>query len=88
MNNITIINACSDLGVTVDGSSLGPKILTNDIVKHKIINVETGFKIKELAPDNKQKNLNAVNYFNKQLYNSVIDVINNNCFPFIIGRRP
>lgn len=86
MDNITIINANSDLGVHVVGSSLGPKILTRNISKNNVINIENNIKKKELESNNKQKNLNAINNFNKNLYNHVINVINNDNFPLTIGR--
>ncbi len=92
MKNIDIIAACSDLGVHVNGSNLAPEILINNINisnKNKIKNINKIFKNKnyqkELEKNNKQKNLNEINKFNTNLYNSVIQSLNNNCFPLTLG---
>lgn len=92
MKNIDIIAACSDLGVHVNGSNLAPEILINNINisnKNKIKNIKkitknNNYK-KELEPENKKKNLNAVNNFNTKLYNSIIETVNNNHFPLTVG---
>ncbi len=91
MKNIDIIKACSDLGVHVDGSNLGPDILTkninkiqNNISNIKEINYDKNYK-KELNKKNKKKNLNAVNNFNINLYNSILETLNNNNFPLTLG---
>ena len=36
MKNIDIIAACTDLGVHVNGSQLGPEVLINNINKNNI----------------------------------------------------
>ena len=33
---LNIINACSDLGVNIDGSNLGPEVLKKYIIKEKL----------------------------------------------------
>ena len=38
MRKIAIINACTDLGVHVDGAKLGAKMLTQDLKSSKISN--------------------------------------------------
>ncbi len=38
MRNISIINACTDLGVNVDGAATGPQILTNELKANNISN--------------------------------------------------
>ena len=35
---INIINACSDLGVNIDGASLGPQVIKKKIYKNEYIN--------------------------------------------------
>lgn len=92
MKDIDIIAACSDMGVHVNGSNLAPEILINNINisnNNKIKNIKKIFKNnnykKELEKENKKKNLNAVNSFNLNLYNSVLDTVNNNNFPLTIG---
>lgn len=92
MKKIDIIAACSDLGVHVNGSNLGPKILLKNICKKNInkikeINYHSNY-IKELNPENKKKNLEEVNFFNSQLYIAVKNSIKNNCFPLVIRWRP
>ena len=90
MKNIDIIAACSDLGVHVNGTNLGPDKLINNIKnKNKIntikkITYDINYK-KELEKNNLKKNLNAVNKFNKKLYNSVLESVNNTIFPITIG---
>lgn len=91
MRSIDIIAACSDLGVHVNGSNLGPNILIkninntkNNIKNIKEINYDKNYK-KELAKENKKKNLNQVNKFNRDLYNAVLETIANNCFPLTLG---
>lgn len=88
MKHIDIINACTDLGVHVNGASLGPTDLTrnlthsniNDIFTLKYVNV-----VKELESTNKKKNLEEVNKFNERLYNQVCLSLNNSKFPITIG---
>ena len=92
MNNIDIIAACSDLGVHVNGSQLGPEILINNINKDNIIKINNFKKIKydnnyvkELDKNNKKKNLNEINKFNSNLYNLVLSSLNQNNFPIVLG---
>ena len=39
MRSIDIIDACTDLGVSVDGAALGPEILTEDLINKKVDNI-------------------------------------------------
>ena len=62
---ITIFNACSDLGVHVNGSDKGPLALNefNNIVDNVITIKKENVK-KELEKENKKKNIKYVNKFN------------------------
>ena len=88
MRSIDIIDACTDLGVSVDGAALGPEILTEDLINKKVDNVhiihadEDG---KEKEKDNKKKNLKKLNEFNIELYNRVLKSIDEKKFPLTIG---
>ena len=88
MKEIDIINACTDLGVAVDGACLGPNELTKDL---KGKNLRAIYKLyadeenKEKDRDNKKKNLLKLNEFNEKLYNTVLDVISKNHFPLTLG---
>lgn len=91
MKNIDIIAACSDLGVHVNGSHLGPSALIkninnskNNIKNIKEIHYNKNYK-KELSKENKKKNLNAVNEFNTNLYQAVLETVNNHHFPLTLG---
>lgn len=71
---ITVVNACSDLGVKVDGSDKGPLLLNdfeNDV--DKIITVKKQDVKKELEDGNKKRNIKYVNEFNERLYNTIIN---------------
>lgn len=89
MMNITLINAKTDLGVTVDGSNLGPKIISDhfksDTRINKIIDVNKPDIIKSKAINDRAKNLDAVNTFNENLYNAVKATIKDGSFPIILG---
>ena len=86
---ITLINANTDLGVIVDGSNLGPKIISDyykdDKRIEKIINIDKNDIKKSKDKNDLAKNLIAVNDFNERLYNEVIKVKNSDEFPIILG---
>ena len=88
MKKIDIIDACTDLGVAVDGAALGPEILTEDLINKKVDNIhiihadEDG---KEKDKENKKKNLKKLNEFNIELYNRVLKSIEDKKFPLTIG---
>lgn len=88
MKNIDIIDACTDLGVLVDGAALGPEILTRDLDNKNINNIYTIYADengKEREKENKKKNLKKINEFNIELYNRVIKSIEEKKFPLTIG---
>ena len=71
---ITIVNACSDLGVHVNGSDKGPIALNKfENIVDKVITVKKGIVQKELEKGNKKKNIKYVNKFNEELYNKIIN---------------
>ena len=72
--NITIVNACSDLGVMINGSEKGPLVLSqelNNINKKIIIKKENGEK--ERDKGNRKRNIKYVNKFNEELYTKIIN---------------
>lgn len=87
--SITLINAKTDLGVTVDGSNLGPQIISNYFKENKhidrIITVEKPNIVKSKDINDKAKNLESVNHFNEDLYNTVKNVKDCLEFPIILG---
>ena len=91
IKKIDLIAACSDLGVHVNGSNLGPEILLKNVYndkkinKIKKINYPDNYK-KELEKDNKKKNLEEVNAFNHKLYAEVQNTLKNNNFPITLRR--
>lgn len=86
---LTLINAKTDLGVMVDGSDKGPEIISNHFQNNdkinKIISINKPDVIKSRDKLDLGKNIDAVNIFNEKLYNSVLEVKNNNEFPIILG---
>ena len=88
MKNISIIEAGTDLGVNVEGAEKGPEILIQSInlsLISKIYKIEKKKINKEYEKDNKKKNLNAVNEFNKRLYKKVQEVLEDEEIPLTIG---
>lgn len=88
MKKIDIIGACSDFGVHIDGTKLGPLELEKNIDKSLIantFNVHANEKEKEYEKSNLQKNLNEVNCFNEKLYNQVLNSLNEGHFPLTLG---
>ncbi len=83
-----IICAKSDLGVDVEGSNLGPSAIAKNLENiyiNKIIEIDKSDCIKSKNKDDLKKNLNEVNDFNTRLYKSVLNTINENCFPITLG---
>ena len=71
---ITIVNACSDLGVKVVGSEKGPIAVKEiDSRADNVITIEKDNVPKELEDGNKKRNIKYVNKFNEELYNSIKD---------------
>ncbi len=85
MKDITIINACCDLGVHVYGADLGPELITKDMGVKNIETIKAKQYQKQLEPENKEKNLEGVNEFNTRLYQKVQEVIQKGNFPMTIG---
>ena len=70
---ITIVNACSDLGVNIDGSNNGPIALNKfESIVDKVITLEKDNVEKELEPGNKKRNIKYVNKFNERLYKTIL----------------
>ena len=71
---ITIVNACSDLGVEVNGSEKGPIALNKyESIVDKVITIKKENVEKELDEGNLRRNIKYVNEFNNRLYNSIVD---------------
>lgn len=88
MKSIDIINACTDLGVSVNGASKGPDILVENLNKENVSNIYRVYadeENKEFERNNKKKNLKKLNEFNEKLYNIVLKSIDDKKFPFVIG---
>ena len=80
---ITIVEACSDLGVKVNGSDKGPLALKEcDSLVDEIITLKKDNIKKELDEGNKKRNIKYINKFNKKIYNSIDK---NNNFVITIG---
>lgn len=83
-----IINACSDLGVSIDGSDKGPLVISKNLSNNKINNT-----IKILKPNiekskdvnDLRKNLKGVNEVNKKIFSEVSKTIKDGLFPITIG---
>lgn len=83
-----IINACSDLGVAIDGSDKGPIIINKFIDKdniNKIITVNKDNIIKSYAKNDLRKNEKWVNKFNKKLFQITARCCKRKHFPITIG---
>ena len=71
MKKITFYGAGSDLGVHINGASLGPKEILKNYNNKKIFEQDKNYQ-KSLDKDDLKKNLDEVNKFNTELYNSII----------------
>ena len=89
MRKTDIILACSDLGVTIDGSNLGPRVLIEEIDTSNINNIKTINKkeayIKDKTKENKLKNINELNTINEKIYHKVKESLNEGNFLITIG---
>lgn len=92
MKNFSIINACSDFGVHVNGAKLGPEAISKDLKESEIVKKISNFYTlhaeeadKELDKNNKKKNLNPVNTFNTKLYNLIDEIVKKSEFPITLG---
>lgn len=80
---ITIVNACSDLGVHVNGSDKGPLALNKfENLVDKVITIKKDNVKKELEEGNKKRNIKYVNKFNEELYKNIV---NENNFVITVG---
>lgn len=84
-----IIGAGSDLGVHIDGSSLGPVQLINDIKSFyngettTIMQEEDILKSRNLS--DRRKNEYEVDEINTKIYNTILEKEKDNYFPIVIG---
>lgn len=92
MKNYSIINACSDFGVHVNGTKFGPEAISKDIQENEIGKKISNYYTlhakeaeKELDRGNKKKNLGPVNEFNTKLYNLIDEVVKKEEFPITLG---
>ena len=71
---ITIVKACSDLGVMINGSEKGPIFLDKfDKEVDKVIQIHKDNIKKEKESNNKKRNIKYVNKFNEELYNKIVN---------------
>lgn len=86
---IRIINAPSDLGVSIDGASLGPEILKKHFKNNKnidkIIDVECDCSNKSYDKNDLEKNLYKINDFSKRLYNTLLNNKGNSIITITVG---
>ena len=84
-----IFGAGTDLGVHIDGASLGPRQLMNDIksfYKGESILLEQDKNIiKSSNLSDRRKNEYEIDKFNQTLYKQMVDKIKEECFPIMIG---
>ena len=85
MKNAKIIGACTDLGVDVDGADKGPSTILYNLNYNNNIIINKPFCIKSHNPKDLKKNLNEVNAFNNEIFNTVKNVINKGFFPITLG---
>lgn len=84
-----IIGAGSDLGVHIDGSSLGPVQLINDIKSFyngettTIMQEDDILKSRNLS--DRRKNEYEVDEINTKIYNTILEKEKDNYFPIVIG---
>ena len=84
-----IFGAGTDLGVHIDGASLGPKQLMNDI--KSIYNGESMLFeqdkdiIKSRNLSDRRKNEYEIEKFNSNLYKNMVEKMKEECFPIMIG---
>lgn len=84
-----IIGAGSDLGVHIDGAHLGPIQLINDLkgfYKDEIITlIQDENIIKSRNLSDRRKNEYEIDKYNTTLYEAILEKINNEYFPILIG---
>ncbi len=86
---LNIINACSDLGVNIYGSNLGPEVLKKHIINNDKINDIIDVKYENVTKSNDKndlaKNLGELNKFNEKLYKAVQLTKKEGIFPITVG---
>ena len=84
-----VIGAGSDLGIHIDGTSLGPTQLLNDLkgfYQGEILSFEQDEEIiKSRNLSDRRKNEFEIEKFNTILYNTVIEKMEEDYFPIVIG---
>ena len=84
-----IFGAGSDLGVHIDGASLGPKQLMNDISTfykgESMLFQQDANIIKSRNFGDRRKNEYEVEKFNTELYKNIVSKIKEEYFPILIG---
>ena len=84
-----IFGAGTDLGVHIDGASLGPRQLMNDIKSfykgESILLEQDKDIIKSRNLSDRRKNEYEIDKFNQNLYKQMIDKMKEECFPIMIG---
>lgn len=68
MKKTILIGACSDLGVDIDGTSLGPKTILSNLNKPSVLIKPEKNIQKNHDRNNLKKNLDELNKFNENLY--------------------
>ena len=84
-----IINANSDLGLLINGAKYGPKklseVLKNERNIQNIYNIESYDIEKSTDINDKYKNIEYINLFNKKLFDRVTKTIDEGNFPITLG---
>lgn len=84
-----IVGGASDLGVHIDGTSLGPVQLMNDLksfYKGESITFEPDKNIiKSRNLSDRRKNEYEIDKFNTKLYKGIIEKMQDEYFPILIG---
>ena len=84
-----IFGAGTDLGVHIDGASLGPRQLMNDIKSfykgESILLEQDKDIIKSRNLSDRRKNEYEIDKFNQNLYKQMVEKIKEECFPIMIG---
>ena len=75
-----VINACSDLGLDVDGSSKGPLLINKKFKNKDVITIDKINIKKSKRKTDFKKNLKYVNIFNETLYNNILKSVNEKFF--------
>ena len=88
MEKFDLIKACTDMGVHVNGTDLGPEVISNHLDKtlfYHIYSVQKKNVTKELEKENKKKNIYAVNALNEELFQTVLKSMEEGCTPLTLG---